>query len=203
MSKLDIGAVKTLKIDVLTETGWFDDVRFKQNMADYGGAAQSQYRVVWDPENAGGYAALLTLTSLDGDERKILLDTGWNNDWMDYVFARRQVDRMLERGEIDFMVLSHWHLDHFWGIELTLKHNPQLRIYAPATWREEDRLLLKEKGNIEVEDHEGRTVPFAGTASPMKAISFSPRRRAKTAAASTACCQAWRFGCSIARCYCR
>jgi 7,8-dihydropterin-6-yl-methyl-4-(beta-D-ribofuranosyl)aminobenzene 5'-phosphate synthase len=115
MSKLDIGAVKSLKIDVLTETGWFDDVLFKQNMADYGGAAQSQYRVAWDPENAGGYAALLTLTSLDGDERKILLDTGWNNDWMDYVFARHHVDRMLERGEIDFMVLSHWHLDHFWA----------------------------------------------------------------------------------------
>ena len=100
-------------------------------------AAQSRYRVVWDPENAGGYAALLTLTSLDGDERKILLDTGWNNDWMDYVFARHHVDRMLERGEIDFMVLSHWHLDHFWGIESTLKHNPQLKMYAPATWREE------------------------------------------------------------------
>ena len=152
MSKLDIGTVKSLKIDVLTETGWFDDVRFKQNMADYGGAAQSQYRVAWDPENAGGYAALLTLTSLDGEERKILLDTGWNNDWMDYVFARHHVDRMLERGEIDFMVLSHWHLDHFWGIESTLKHNPQLKVFAPATWREEDRLLLREKGNIEVEE---------------------------------------------------
>ena len=35
MSKLDIGAVKSLKIDVLTETGWFDNARFKQNMADY------------------------------------------------------------------------------------------------------------------------------------------------------------------------
>ena len=166
MSKLDIGTVKSLKIDVLTETGWFDDVRFKQNMADYGGAAQSQYRVAWDPENAGGYAALLTLTSLDGDERKILLDTGWNNAWMDYVFARHQVDRMLERGEIDFMVLSHWHLDHFWGIELTLKHNPRLKMYAPATWREEDRLLLKEKGSIEVEDHDGRIVSICKNSVP-------------------------------------
>ena len=97
----------------------------------------------------------MTLTSLDGDERKILLDTGWNNDWMDYVFARHQVDRMLERGEIDFMVLSHWHLDHYWGIESTLKHHPQLKLYAPATWRVEDQVLLKEKGNIQVEGHDG------------------------------------------------
>ena len=50
---------------------------------------------------------------------------------MDYVFARHGVDQMLERGEIDFIVLSHWHLDHFWGIESTLKHNPRLTIYAP------------------------------------------------------------------------
>ena len=115
--KLDIGAVASLKIDVLTETGWFDDAKFKQNMAEYGGAEQTQYRVAWDAENAGGYAALLTITLLDADQRKILLDTGWSNDWMDYVFARRGVDRMLAQGEIDFMVLSHWHLDHFWGIE--------------------------------------------------------------------------------------
>ena len=30
------------------------------------------------------------------------------------------VDRMLERGEIDFVVLSYWHLDHYWGIESTV-----------------------------------------------------------------------------------
>ncbi len=149
--KLDIGAVKSLKIDVLTETGWFDDARFRQNMTEYGGPVQSQYRVAWEPENAGGYAALLTVTLLDGDERKILLDTGWSNAWMDYVFARHHVDRMLERGEIDFMVLSHWHLDHFWGIESTLKHNPRLKLYAPATSSEQDRFLLAGNGGIEVE----------------------------------------------------
>ena len=53
MNKLDIGTVKSLKIDVLTETGWFDDARFKQNMADYGGAEQTQYRIAWDAENCG------------------------------------------------------------------------------------------------------------------------------------------------------
>ena len=111
---------------------------------------------------------------------------------------------MLARGEIDFMVLSHWHLDHFWGIEFTLKHNPQLKIYAPATWREEDRLLLQEKGNIEVEDHDGRPVSICRNGVPHEGeLVDLTRRRAKTAAASTACCRAWRCGCSIARCYCR
>jgi 7,8-dihydropterin-6-yl-methyl-4-(beta-D-ribofuranosyl)aminobenzene 5'-phosphate synthase len=158
--RMDIGAVRDLKIDVLTETGWFDDARFKEDMAAGGGSEQTQYKIAWDAENAGGYAALLTLTLLDGDQRKILLDTGWNNGWMDYVFARHGVDAMLERGEIDFMVLSHWHLDHFWGIESTLKHNPRIKIYAPATWRAEDRALLQEKAAIRAYDSDGRPVPI-------------------------------------------
>ena len=167
-NKLNIGAVASLKIDVLTETGWFDDAKFKQNMAEYGGAEQTQYRVAWDAENAGGYAALLTITLLDGDQRKILLDTGWSNDWMDYVFARRGVDRMLAQGEIDFMVLSHWHLDHFWGIEdkSTLKHNPQIKLYTPATWRPEDRALLQEKTNIKVDDKTGKTISICRNSVP-------------------------------------
>jgi 7,8-dihydropterin-6-yl-methyl-4-(beta-D-ribofuranosyl)aminobenzene 5'-phosphate synthase len=164
--KLNIGTVKSLKIDVLTETGWFDDAKFKQNMAEYGGAEQTQYRVAWNAENAGGYAALLTITLLDGDQRKILLDTGWSNDWMDYVFARRGVDQMLERGGIDFMVLSHWHLDHFWGIESTLKHNPQIKLYAPAYWRPEDRALLQEKTNITVDDKTGQTISICRNSVP-------------------------------------
>lgn len=164
--KLDIGTVQSLRVDVLTETGWFDDTRFRQDMADGGGSEQSQYRIAWAAENAGGYAALLTVTLSDGDQRRILLDTGWNNDWMDYVFARHGVDRMLERGEIDFMVLSHWHLDHFWGIESTLKHNPQLKVYAPSTWRSEDRALLKERTSIEVQDRDKRTVSICRNTVP-------------------------------------
>jgi hypothetical protein len=201
--RLDIGAVKSVKIDVLTETGWFDDARLKQDMAAYGGSEQTQYRIAWDAENAGGYAALLTLTLLDGDQRKILLDTGWNTEWMDYVFARHGVDRMLERGEIDFMVLSHWHLDHFWGIESTLKHNPRLKIYAPATWRAEDWVLLKEKGTSRWKTVTAGRFPSAGMTFPTRAISSSPKRKAKTAAASTGCCRAWRCTCSMPRCCCR
>ena len=48
-----------LRVDVISETGWFDDARFKQNMADYGGSEQTQCRIPWDHENAGGYSALL------------------------------------------------------------------------------------------------------------------------------------------------
>jgi 7,8-dihydropterin-6-yl-methyl-4-(beta-D-ribofuranosyl)aminobenzene 5'-phosphate synthase len=106
------------------------------------------------------------VTSLDGEERKILLDTGWNTEWMDGAYARHGVDRMLERGQIDLMVLSHWHLDHFWGIEATLKHDPQLAILAPRTWRAEDRALLREAARIAVEDTDGRKVDICANGVP-------------------------------------
>ena len=160
----DIGTVESLRIDVLSETGWFDDGRFKADMAAGGGSEQSQYQIAWDAENAGGYAALLTLTLADGEVRRILLDTGWNTAWMDHVFARHGVDAMLERGEIDAMVLSHWHLDHFWGIESTLKHDPAIRIYAPVSWRPEDRALLCEKAAFSAEDADGRRAPICASA---------------------------------------
>ena len=36
--KLDIGEIKGVKIDVLTETSWFNNDIFKKNIMDYGGA---------------------------------------------------------------------------------------------------------------------------------------------------------------------
>ncbi len=157
---LDFGEVEGLKIDVLTETGWFDDAEFKGTMMAHGGTGESQYRIPWEWENAGGFAALITVTMTGGEERKMLLDSGWNTDWMDWVHARYDIPRLLAAGDIDFMVLSHWHLDHFWGVESTLKHNPNLKIYAPSTWRDEDRALLKEGARFDAPDKDGRDVPI-------------------------------------------
>jgi len=50
---------------------------------------------------------------------------------------------MLQSGEIDTLIISHWHLDHYWGIESTLKHvNEKLTIYGPSTMYPEDEQLL-------------------------------------------------------------
>lgn len=48
--RLDFGEVAGLRVDVISETGWFDDARFKQDMADYGGSEQTQYRIACDRE---------------------------------------------------------------------------------------------------------------------------------------------------------
>ncbi len=155
--KLDIGEVKSVKVDVLTETSWFDNDNLKKHMLDYGGAMTNQYAIPWDWDNAGGYAALLTVTTLEGKERKFLLDSGWNNDWMDYIWEMNNIPAMLKSGEIEFMVLSHWHLDHYWGIESTLKHKPDITMYAPKTHYPEDMKLLK-GGHLTAKDKEGKEV---------------------------------------------
>jgi 7,8-dihydropterin-6-yl-methyl-4-(beta-D-ribofuranosyl)aminobenzene 5'-phosphate synthase len=84
--KVDIGEIKSVRIDVLSETSWFNNDILKKNMMDYGGAMTNQYTIPWDNDNSGGYAALITVTTLEGNERKILMDSGWSNDWMDYIF---------------------------------------------------------------------------------------------------------------------
>ncbi len=48
--KVNIGEVKSVKVDVLTETSWFDNDIFKKNMMDYGGAMTCQYSIPWDPK---------------------------------------------------------------------------------------------------------------------------------------------------------
>jgi 7,8-dihydropterin-6-yl-methyl-4-(beta-D-ribofuranosyl)aminobenzene 5'-phosphate synthase len=147
--KVSIGEVKSVKVDVLTETSWFDNDIMRKDMMDGGGAMANQYAIPWTWDNAGGYAALITVTTLDGNERKILLDSGWNNAWMDYIFEEKNdIAGMLKRNEIDLFVLSHWHLDHLWGIESTLKHNQNIKIYAPKTYYPEDMALLKEKAHL-------------------------------------------------------
>ena len=166
--KLDLGMVRSVKVDVISETSWFDNDKFKANMTEGGGASTSQYTIAWDPENAGGYSALVTVTTLQGEEKRILLDSGWSNAWMDYVFEKKGIPRMLQRGEIDFMVLSHWHLDHLWGIESTLKHNPNIKIIAPKTYYPEDLALLREKGRFTAKDKAGREVVLAKNDVPHK-----------------------------------
>ena len=155
--KIDIGEIQSLRVDVLTETSWFNNDIFKKNIMDYGGAMTNQYTIPWEWDNAGGYAALLTVTTLEGKERKFLLDSGWNNDWMDYIWEMNNIPAMLKSGEIEFMVLSHWHLDHYWGIESTLKHKPAITLYAPKTHYPEDMQLLK-GGHLTAKNKAGEDV---------------------------------------------
>jgi 7,8-dihydropterin-6-yl-methyl-4-(beta-D-ribofuranosyl)aminobenzene 5'-phosphate synthase len=108
-----------------------------------GGPAACQWDIRFDPENAAGSCSLIEIEGLDGSIRRILLDAGWNPEYMAERFRATGVDRLLRDGGIDFLFLSHEHLDHFWGIEAVLRLAPEIPILVPGTLREEGLAWLR------------------------------------------------------------
>ncbi|KAF0117621.1 MAG: metal-dependent hydrolase beta-lactamase superfamily II [Rhodospirillaceae bacterium] len=51
-------------------------------------------------------------------------------------FEETGVAGMLARGEIDFLFLSHEHLDHLWGLQAVLRHRPDISVRVPAGFSE-------------------------------------------------------------------
>jgi 7,8-dihydropterin-6-yl-methyl-4-(beta-D-ribofuranosyl)aminobenzene 5'-phosphate synthase len=162
--KVDIGQCKSVRVDVLSETSWFDNAVFKKDIMDHGGAMTNQYQIPWHWDNAGAYMAKITVTSLDGNEKVYLMDTGWNNEWVDYIYEEKSdMGKLLESKEVDTMILSHFHLDHYWGIGSTLKRQPDITMWVPNTHFPEDMELLK-GGTIKAGDVKicSNGTPFKG-----------------------------------------
>jgi len=99
------------------------------------------------PENCGGYAALIEVEELNGEKHKYLLDTGWSYEWMDECFKREGVDKMLANGEIEALIISHEHFDHFWGLPVTTKYAPDIPLYVPKGFYEEGFQYIKDSGH--------------------------------------------------------
>jgi 7,8-dihydropterin-6-yl-methyl-4-(beta-D-ribofuranosyl)aminobenzene 5'-phosphate synthase len=104
------------------------------------------------PENAGGYACLIELEELDGTMHKYLLDTGWSYKWTDECFKREGIDKMLMNNEIEALFISHEHFDHFWGLPVTFKYNPEITMYIPDSFYPEGLQYIKDSG------HKGKLV---------------------------------------------
>jgi 7,8-dihydropterin-6-yl-methyl-4-(beta-D-ribofuranosyl)aminobenzene 5'-phosphate synthase len=98
-------------------------------------------------DNAGGFAALVEIEELDGKKRKFLLDSGWSYKWMDECFKREGIDKMLANGEIEALIISHEHFDHFWGLPVTLKYKPDITIYIPEGFYSEGLSYIKDSGH--------------------------------------------------------
>ncbi len=151
--KLDIGLLKRLKICCISETGWFDTSTVFGDIREAGGAEIDQYAIPWPPfgelhaDNAAGFSALLEAEQSDGTLCRLLFDTGWNPAWMDRRFAEEGIDRMLRDGEIETLIISHEHFDHFWGIGSTLKHCPGITIYVPEGFHAAGFELIRQQGH--------------------------------------------------------
>jgi 7,8-dihydropterin-6-yl-methyl-4-(beta-D-ribofuranosyl)aminobenzene 5'-phosphate synthase len=99
------------------------------------------------PENAGGYSCLLDIELMDGERKKILLDAGWSYAWMDQRFQAEGIDRMLANREIDMLVISHEHFDHFWGLPSVFKYDPTIKLVVPEGFYEEGFQYIRDSGH--------------------------------------------------------
>lgn len=100
-----------------------------------------------DSDNAGGYACLVEVEAMDGRVTKYLFDTGWSYEWMDTSFKREGIDKMLADGEIDSLFLTHEHMDHYWGLPVTMKYRPDIPIYVPSSFYAEGKEYIKDSGH--------------------------------------------------------
>jgi 7,8-dihydropterin-6-yl-methyl-4-(beta-D-ribofuranosyl)aminobenzene 5'-phosphate synthase len=141
--KTDIGQCKNVRVRCISELGWFDTKKLVSQMKAAGGGKTNQWIIPWDPKNAAGSSTLIDMETLDGRHHKILLDTGWSRDYMDEAYKREGIDKMLKNGDIEVLVISHEHLDHYWGLETTLKYNPEIKIIIPSTFYPEGMFYLR------------------------------------------------------------
>jgi 7,8-dihydropterin-6-yl-methyl-4-(beta-D-ribofuranosyl)aminobenzene 5'-phosphate synthase len=150
---LRLGEVADLSVLCISETGWFDSRQLLDDIAAAGGMKASQYSYGWPPygtlhaDNRGGSAALIEFRDLDGHPHRILLDSGWSEEWMQSRFQAEGIDRLLADGEIDCLVVSHEHFDHFWGIGVALQYRPDMTIYVNSGFFPEGYEHLKRAGH--------------------------------------------------------
>jgi len=158
MAKVDIGRVRSLCIRCLSEVSWHDNARMRQDVREAGGLGVDQFDVKWTPGNAAGVSALLEIVDGAGAFHRVLMDVGWDLDYMEQVFRREGVDRLLAEGKIDFIYITHEHVDHFWGLPAAVKHRPDVKVVIPAGFSARSRDLLARSG------HRGPVVELPGGA---------------------------------------
>jgi len=147
MGKLALGTAKSLSVKCLSEVSWHDNARMRLDVREAGGLSVDQFDVKWTPENAAGVSALVSATAGDGRAWNILMDAGWDVAYMDAVFRREGVDRLLADGKIDLVYVTHEHVDHFWGLPAVVKHRPDVKLMIPAGFSARSRELLAASGH--------------------------------------------------------
>ena len=71
---------------------------------------------------------------------------------MDECFKREGIDQMLKNKEIEALIISHEHFDHYWGVPVTYKYDPTITTYIPDGFYPEGLHYLQDAG------HKGKVV---------------------------------------------
>ena len=95
--KIDIGSCKSITVTCISEVGWWDT---KKLYADIMTGEGRQWNASYNMNNAAGVCNLIDMETLDGTHHKILLDAGWNKEYLEKRFKETGVDKMLQNKEI-------------------------------------------------------------------------------------------------------
>lgn len=136
-----------MKVRCLSEVSWKDDGRMRLDIRESGGLDSDQYDVAWTEGNAAGVMNLLEVTDGDGKERNILVDVGWDERYVGAVLKREGVDRMLEKGDIDLVYITHEHVDHFFALKTICRMNPHVPLAIPEGFTEKGMSRVSESGH--------------------------------------------------------
>ncbi|MEM4035796.1 MAG: MBL fold metallo-hydrolase [Fervidicoccaceae archaeon] len=172
--KYQFGAVDKLRITCISETSWFQNDVFMGDIRRAGGLLTNQYMIPWsvanvvggwskeNPDvgsNEGGFSALVETWGPGDAYHRWLLDWGWNQEWMEYIYSqipaptkgvpddrkiRGSVLDLIKAGPkgIEFVISSHEHIDHYWGMDTVLKYYPDVPVYLCGTMYPESKRML-------------------------------------------------------------
>ncbi|ADK83768.1 beta-lactamase [Desulfarculus baarsii DSM 2075] len=144
---LDIGQCQGLRVLCVSEVGWWDDAKVINDVVANGGLAASQWTAPWQNDNAAGACNLVEVDYPGGATRRFLLDCGWDPDYIARRLAQTGVDRMIADGQVEFLYMSHEHMDHFFGVEAVLKLRPDLPVIVPETFSQKALDFLAGRGD--------------------------------------------------------
>lgn len=155
MEPADAGTANSLAVTCISELAWRDTARMRRDILESGGFGADQHDVKWTKGNAAGVSVLLRATGLDGRSHTFLMDAGWDPEYVGEAFRREGVDRMIASGEVEFLYVTHEHMDHFWGVSAVTRLRPDIRVLLPRGISGRSRELLRSAG------HRGEVVEMA------------------------------------------
>ncbi len=147
MGKTTIGTVASLTIRCLSELSWHDNARMRLDVREAGGLGADQFDVKWTAGNAAGVSALVEAVDGAGRTRRVLMDAGWDAAYMEEVYRREGIDRLLAEGGIEALYVTHEHVDHFWGLPVVAKLCPGIRLLIPSGFSARSRELIRSSGH--------------------------------------------------------
>jgi 7,8-dihydropterin-6-yl-methyl-4-(beta-D-ribofuranosyl)aminobenzene 5'-phosphate synthase len=170
-TKERVGAVRGVRVDCISEVGWFDsetqlvDLGKKPGLRSTVVSDQYDLLNVWPPggsfhcENIAGVCSLVRFTHCDSaSSHCIMLDCGWNPSYLRKRLQEEGVVEAIRGGEVEAIVVSHEHFDHFWGISAVLELRPSIDVIVPSGMTARGLQLIQDSG------HTGRVIRLPAAA---------------------------------------